>query len=64
MSDKDIEADLKGKKALLDYMVKNNINDIQKVGRVISEYYTNPELVLRKIKGPGKIKWDETESGG
>ncbi len=50
MGDKDIENNLNEKKMILDWMVKNNINEINKVGRIVSEYYTNTESVLKKIK--------------
>lgn len=59
MSDRDIEQDLTEKKEILEWLVKNQIKDINEVGRVVSEYYTDPQNFLRGIrKGtyePGKI---------
>ncbi len=50
MSDSEIMENLAGKKKILLWMVKNNIKEIDKVGRIISDYYKNPESVLKKVK--------------
>ena len=50
MVDNDIENDLKEKTKVLDYLVANKINDVNSVGRIVSEYYTNPKETLGKIK--------------
>lgn len=52
MSDKDIAKDLEEKKKILKWLVKRKINDVEGVGRVISEYYVDPKKVLKKI---GKV---------
>ncbi len=48
MSDRDIEKDIANKEAILKWMVKNGIRDVDKVGRIISEYYVNPKKVLKE----------------
>ena len=53
LSHKDIEKDLKEKEQVLDYLVKNKISTVETVGRVMAEYYTNPER-LRKAMRAGK----------
>jgi flagellar protein FlaI len=50
MSIEDVEKDLKEKVQILNWLVKNQIKDIHKVGRIISEYYSNKEEVLKRIK--------------
>ncbi|RLI98244.1 MAG: CpaF family protein [Candidatus Aenigmatarchaeota archaeon] len=57
MSDKEIEGSLKEKKRILQWMVDNSIDDIDRVGKIISEYYVDPDSVMEKVKGtrtPGK----------
>jgi flagellar protein FlaI len=53
MSEKDIERDLKEKKEILEWLIKNKVKDINEVGRIISEYYRNPEMVLKMVKKDG-----------
>lgn len=58
MSEKDIEKDIGEKKDILTWLVKHKIKDINKVGRIISEYYRNSELVMQVVKkgtSPDKI---------
>lgn len=50
MTTEEVDNDLKEKIQILDWLVKNNVKDINKVGKVISEYYTNKEELLKKIK--------------
>jgi len=50
LNDKQIKENLEGKKKILVWMVKNNVNTIEKVGRLISDYYKDPESVLKSIK--------------
>ena len=50
MEDDDINKNLEEKKKILVWMVKNNINTIDGVGRIVSEYYKNKEKVLKMIK--------------
>ncbi len=48
MSDRDIQKDISNKEAILKWMVKQGIRDVNKVGRIISEYYVNPEKILKE----------------
>ncbi len=50
MNDNEILENLAEKKRILLWMVKNNINEIDKVGRIISDYYKEPDVLLKKIK--------------
>jgi len=47
MRDEDIAEDLAGKKLVLEWLVKNNINTVEGVGQVMSSYYDDPEPVLK-----------------
>jgi len=46
----EIDGDLMEKKKILDWLVKNNIRSIEKVGQVIKDYYLNKKTLLKKIK--------------
>lgn len=50
MSDDEIRENLEGKKKILLWLVKNKIKDIDKVGRVISDYYKDEEKVLKMVE--------------
>ncbi|MBM3303651.1 MAG: type II/IV secretion system ATPase subunit [Candidatus Aenigmarchaeota archaeon] len=50
MTDREFMAELKEKMAVLDYMVKRNINDIDEIGRMVAEYYSDKASLLRKLK--------------
>ncbi len=50
MTEKDLEKDLNEKKEILDYMSKQNINDINTVGRIVSDYYRDDKAVLKAVR--------------
>jgi flagellar protein FlaI len=50
MNDKEITENLNEKKSILLWMVKNKVKDINKVGRIISDYYKDPESILKEVK--------------
>jgi len=50
MSERDIDKDLSEKKEILQWLVKNNIKDITLVGKVVSQYYRDPQHVLEQIR--------------
>jgi archaeal flagellar protein FlaI len=50
LSKKDIDKDLADKKRVLEYLVKKKINTVESVGRVMAEYYTNPDRLFRSMK--------------
>ena len=54
MDEKEIEENLDGKRQILEWMLANNVKDVNKVGRVVTEYYMNKEKIvdLAKSKGP------------
>ena len=41
---------LKEKEAILKWLVKNNINTVDTVGRVMAEYYTNKDNLMDYVK--------------
>ncbi len=50
MTDADIKKDLKEKEEILDWLVKNNCNSVEKVGEVISAYYDDPQEVIKMVR--------------
>jgi len=49
MSDEEIKEDLSEKKKVLEYLCKNDINDLNKIGRIISIYYVDKEFLLKNL---------------
>ncbi|HKZ45527.1 MAG TPA: type II/IV secretion system ATPase subunit [archaeon] len=49
MSDKEIQSDMDEKKKVLEWIVKHKVNTVDAVGRVVSEYYTNRENILKIV---------------
>ncbi|NUN11221.1 CpaF family protein [Candidatus Micrarchaeota archaeon] len=49
-SQKEIAQDLKEKESILDFMLKNNIRDVNSVGRVVAWYYRDKDYVLNCVK--------------
>lgn len=49
MSLQELEIDVKRRQKVLEWMVKNRINTVNGVGKVIAEYYKNPENVLKIV---------------
>lgn len=50
MSDKELRDEIEEKKQVIDYLVKNDIIDVDSVGRIIAEYYTDKRNLMRYIK--------------
>jgi len=50
MTTKEINADIAEKSMLLNHMVKNNCVDIEKVGRVVAEYYNNKDALIEAVE--------------
>jgi flagellar protein FlaI len=50
MTDREIQSDLKEKQAILTWMTKNKIKTVNGVGKVVAEYYQNPEETLKIIR--------------
>jgi archaeal flagellar protein FlaI len=56
MTDKELNMDLAEKEQVLNYMVKNEIVDVDAVGRVIAEYYTNKDNLMKFVKSGKKFE--------
>lgn len=56
MSDSEIKKDLAEKQKVLDYLIKNNIVDVDAVGRVMAEYYTNKEMLMKHVHANKKLE--------
>ena len=54
MSDQEIQKDLKEKQAVLNWMVKNNVNTVNAIGYVVSRYYLEPKEVLKVVRKGGR----------
>ena len=60
MSEKEINKDLENKKMVLDWMVKHKIFNIDVFGKIIDEYYKDPDKITKmakKNKSPGDLLW-------
>jgi len=56
MTTKEIEEDLKNKEKILNWMVKNNVNTVDGVGKVVAEYYRDPKNVLNIVNKNEKVE--------
>ena len=66
LSPAELNRELKLKKAILDWMVKFGIRDINEVGRVMAQYYMTPEDVIKAVlenKKPGFLPAQEKAAG-
>lgn len=62
MTQKEIDADLTDKERILDWMMKNKVNMVNPVGKVIADYYRDPDFVIdiaEKNKKPNAILTEE-----
>jgi archaeal flagellar protein FlaI len=50
LSVNEIQKDLKEKIEVLNWLVKNNINELDSIGRIIAEYYTNKANLFKYVK--------------
>ncbi|MEM5793659.1 MAG: ATPase, T2SS/T4P/T4SS family [Candidatus Aenigmatarchaeota archaeon] len=50
MTDQEIAQELAQRQMVLDWLVRHNINTVNTVGFVISEYYSEPEKIISAIK--------------
>ncbi|MFT4260992.1 MAG: hypothetical protein ACMXX9_01005 [Candidatus Woesearchaeota archaeon] len=41
--------EVKEKAKILDYLVKNNIDSVNGVGRIVAEYYTNKNNLMKYV---------------
>ncbi len=56
LSQEEIRADIAEKVKILNWMVKENIRDIEEVGKLIAEYYKDKTVVLNLISKPYHLK--------
>ncbi len=50
MTEAEINKDLAEKKRILDLMAKKNIRSLEEVGKLMNQYYLEPELVMKKLR--------------
>jgi len=50
MSLEDIKQDLAEKQKILEWLVSKEIRDIDEIGQIIKDYYSDPKIVMDKIK--------------
>ena len=50
LSQSEINRDLAQKKDILNYMVKNNIRSLEEVGKILSNFYIDPDSIADMIK--------------
>lgn len=53
MDDREISQDLKERESVLKWLVKKDVRDVDEVGKAISEFYTEPESLFKKILSRG-----------
>ena len=41
--------EIKNRSTILEWMNKNNIREFKKVASIITQYYDNPEKIMKKI---------------
>ena len=56
MSDSEMKRDLKDKEKVLHYLVKNNITDVDAVGEIIAEYYTEKDRLMKFVNSNRKFE--------
>jgi archaeal flagellar protein FlaI len=49
-SDAEISREIKEKQQVIEYLVKQDVIDVDSVGRIIGEYYTNKENLMKYVK--------------
>jgi len=49
LSDAEIARNLSEKKQILEWMLEKDINSVEEVGSIISEYYSDPDSVLSRV---------------
>ena len=50
-----LEQELEEKEKVLNYLVKQSIETVDGVGRIIAEYYTNKENLMKYVKSNKKF---------
>jgi flagellar protein FlaI len=52
----ELQQEMKDKKKVLDWIIKEKIDDMNKIGVIIAEYYKNKEVILSIIKGKKSLE--------
>jgi len=56
MSDNEVKKSLEEKIDILKWLVKSHVSDINKIGRIVAIYYSEPEFLLKRMKeSPDKV---------
>lgn len=61
MSNAEISSDLKDKVKILEWLVKNKVNTVDSIGKIVSQYYSEPDTILdlvQKNKKPQNLEND------
>ena len=45
-----LQSDIEEKKIILQWIVQNKINDVNQIGIIMSEYYSNKEKLLSRVR--------------
>ncbi len=56
MSDADIKRDIVEKERVLNYLMKNDIVDVDEVGRIVAEYYTDKNNMMKYVHANKKFQ--------
>ena len=62
LSDAELQREINEKQRIIDYLVAQRIMDVDAVGRVIAEYYTNKENLLRYVKANKPFAEEESSA--
>jgi len=54
MTPEEINKDLKEKQMILQWMLKNNIKDVNPVGQIMRIYYKTPDIIINAAKKNAK----------
>jgi archaeal flagellar protein FlaI len=57
MDEKEIDADLEGKKKILEWLLETDVKDVNDVGLMVTEYYQDKERILDMAKKGKKINF-------
>ncbi|MEM3373286.1 MAG: type II/IV secretion system ATPase subunit [Candidatus Anstonellales archaeon] len=57
LTEKEFYQDINEKKIILEWMLKKNIMDVNEVGKIISEYYMEPEKITNMAKNNEEFKF-------
>ena len=54
----ELKRELVEKEKVLNYLVKQSIDTVDNVGRIMAEYYTNREVLLKQVAANKKFTFD------